>query len=219
MIEYGLTRSKRKTIGIVVKEGKVFVKAPMRVSKTQIDAFVEENTKWILAKLETGKAMRDRFSDVLEFRRFPFGGKDLTVKYADIKRIKITDDEICLPKNFDGGFGNMIARGYKKVAEKYLIQRVVELSKILNAKYDVVLLSNAKTIWGSCSSNGALRLNWRLILLPYEIIDYVLVHELCHTKELNHSKNFWELVETILPDYKSRRQALNSSVPLIEYCR
>lgn len=67
-----------------------------------------------------------------------------------------------------------------------------------------------KTRWGSCSAAGNLNFNWKLILMPPEILDYVVVHELAHRKELNHSKAFWSVVEQILPDYKERRRWLKT---------
>lgn len=218
MIEYDLVRSKRKTIGIIVKDGKVCVKAPVRMQEVQIQEFVDKNATWILSKLKKRAEMRERFSSVLEFNKYVLRGNFLSVGYTDKKRITISENEILLPKDCESP-SKMLMREYKKIAGEFLTDRAAELSAILNTNYKTVLLSNARTKWGSCSSDGVLRLNWRLILLPDGIIDYVIIHELCHTKELNHSRKFWNLVEEHIPDYKIRRQKLKQFVPLIEYCR
>ena len=87
-------------------------------------------------------------------------------------------------------------------ALKYIPERVAYFSKIIGVTYGRITIRNQKTRWGSCSSKGNLNFNCQLMLAPPEIIDYVVVHELCHRKEMNHSKNFWREVEKILPDYK-----------------
>ena len=91
-------------------------------------------------------------------------------------------------------------------AVAYIPGRVAYFSKIIGVTYGRITIRNQKTRWGSCSSKGNLNFNCLLMLMPSEIIDYVVVHELCHRKEMNHSKNFWREVEKILPDYKAAEQ-------------
>ena len=87
-------------------------------------------------------------------------------------------------------------------ALKYIPQRVEYFSKIVGVDYGRITIRNQRTRWGSCSSKGNLNFNCLLMLTPTEVIDYVVVHELCHRKEMNHSKNFWIEVEKVIPDYK-----------------
>ena len=208
MIEYDLVRSKRKTIGIIVKDGKVCVKAPVRMPEVQIQEFVDKNADWILSKLKKRAEMRERFSSVLEFNKYVLRGNFLSVGYTDKKRIAISENEILLPKDCESP-SKMLMREYKKIAGEFLTDRVAELSAILNTNYKTVLLSNARTKWGSCSSDGVLRLNWRLILLPDGIIDYVIIHELCHLKHFNHSEAFRETVSAFLPNWKILKKELS----------
>lgn len=93
-------------------------------------------------------------------------------------------------------------------AKKYIPLRVAYFAGVIGVDYGRISIRHQKTRWGSCSGKGNLNFNCLLMLMPPEIIDYVVVHELCHRKEMNHSKEFWTLVETVLPDYKARKKWL-----------
>lgn len=93
-------------------------------------------------------------------------------------------------------------------ALKVIPPKVAYYAKLLNVSYGRITIRNQKTRWGSCSSKGNLNFNCMLMLTPDEVVDYVVVHELCHRIEMNHSKVFWNLVESVLPDYKERRKWL-----------
>ncbi len=100
-------------------------------------------------------------------------------------------------------------------ALKYIPERVEHYSKIIGVDYGRITIRNQKTRWGSCSSKGNLNFNCLLMLTPPEIIDYVVVHELCHRKEMNHSKKFWSEVEKVLPEYKELRKWLKTEGSLL----
>ena len=89
-------------------------------------------------------------------------------------------------------------------ASKYIPERVAYFAKLVGVTYGRITIRNQKTRWGSCSSRGNLNFNCLLMLTPPEVIDYLVVHELCHRKQMNHSKAFWSEVEKVLPDYKAR---------------
>ncbi len=93
---------------------------------------------------------------------------------------------------------------YKERARKVIMDKLLHWSEVCNVKYNKVFIRRQRTLWGSCSSKKNLNFNYKLIFLPEELVDYVIIHELCHTKELNHSKNFWKLVSDIIPDYREK---------------
>lgn len=107
---------------------------------------------------------------------------------------------------------------WKKNSEEYLLlkpqarkivrKKVKKYSQIYNFNYFKISIRDQKTRWGSCSKKGNLNFNYRIVFLPDHLIDYIVIHELCHLKEFNHSQNFWSLVKEILPDYKKRIQEI-----------
>jgi len=99
----------------------------------------------------------------------------------------------------------------KKRALDFVTERVHHYNKIYNFKVGRISVKNQKSRWGSCSSKGNLNFNFSLVNLPLELADYIVVHELCHIKELNHGKKFWELVAVAMPDYKTRRAVLKQN--------
>jgi predicted metal-dependent hydrolase len=97
---------------------------------------------------------------------------------------------------------------YKTEAYRIAIERIAEFNKIYNFKIGKITIRNQKTRWGSCSKRGNINFNYRIANIPQRLSDYVIVHELCHLGEFNHSKNFWSLVERTMPDYLERRKEL-----------
>jgi len=105
---------------------------------------------------------------------------------------------------------------YRKKAEEAVHDRLQNFNEHYGFKYNRVTLRNQKSRWGSCTSRGNLNFNWRLIMAPIEVIDYVIVHELCHLKQMNHSKNFWNLVAEMVPKYKVYRKWLRENQYLLK---
>ncbi len=100
---------------------------------------------------------------------------------------------------------------YRQAAKEYIPKRVAYYAQLLDVTYATISIRDQKTRWGSCSSKGNLSFSWRLILAPPKVLDYVVVHELCHRKEMNHSPRFWALVESMIPDYKTHRKWLKEN--------
>lgn len=100
---------------------------------------------------------------------------------------------------------------YRQAAKEYISKRADYFADQLGVTYNAITIRDQKTRWGSCSSKGNLSFNWRLILAPPKVLDYVVVHELCHRREMNHSPRFWALVESVMPDYKQHRKWLKDN--------
>ena len=100
---------------------------------------------------------------------------------------------------------------HKKYARKIFESRVAYFHQFTGGNYTSITIRDQKTRWGSCSGRGTLSFNWRLILAPPEILDYVVVHELCHLTHMDHSKDFWNMVGSIIPDYKIRKKWLKEN--------
>ena len=99
----------------------------------------------------------------------------------------------------------------KRLAKELLLKKCRYFAERMGVSYGTVTVREQKTRWGSCSAKGNLNFNWRLLLMPERVMDYVIVHELAHRREMNHSAAFWQIVETYLPDYRERRQWLKEN--------
>lgn len=104
-----------------------------------------------------------------------------------------------------------LEKRYRDAAKEYIPKRVEYYHAFTGGQYTKITIRDQKTRWGSCSSNGTLSFSFRLMMAPPRILDYVVVHELCHLTHMSHSKEFWNMVETILPDYKEHRKWLKEN--------
>lgn len=155
-------------------------------------------------------------------------GHSHTIHFSQVDQTKISvtikdlDIQVRLPlgKRADGPAVQRTVRPYimkalQKEARAYLPRRLKYLAEQCGFTYARTRFGTQKGRWGSCSSTGTISLNVALMMLSHELIDYVLIHELCHTKQMNHSPNFWKLVEQCLPDYKERRRAIKKYQPFV----
>ena len=166
---YQIIRSKRKTIAIqITPSGEVLVRAPLRLSSKEIQAFVESKKGWITKHLS---------------------------KYTQEEVLPFRKDEL---------------HTFRKETATLVAERVAYFADIMGVTYHLITIRAQRSRWGSCSSKGNLNFNCLLALVPSEVLDYVVVHELCHLKEMNHSAAFWAEVEKILPDYSAQRQWLKN---------
>lgn len=210
--EFALIRSKRRTAAIYIRPGgRVEVRAPLGMARRDIDRFVDQKAGWIAkhaAASAASAAQRQAFR-VEPGRRFLWLG----VEYPAVYRPG------CPAAGFDGGrFLLPSACGalnrpamvqlYRDMAAAYIAGRVEIYAARMGLRPRSVRVTGARTRWGSCSGKNGLCFSWRLALAPPFCVDYVVVHELCHMKEHNHSPAFWRQVEEVLPDYPSRRDEL-----------
>ena len=140
----------------------------------------------------------------------------LTVIREDRKRsiVKCVQDRLLLFVPYEADYGEkrrQLEKWYRKEAALVLHQKASEFAKLLSVSFEDVRIKDQKSRWGSCSSKGNLNFNCLLMLTPPEVIDYVVAHELCHLKEMNHSARFWNEVEKIIPTYKEQKKWLKDN--------
>jgi hypothetical protein len=219
-ISYTIVRSaRRKTIGVsVAPDNRVTVRAPFALGERRIAEIVAEKSAWIRKRMALN---RERASGVkpreyADGEEFLFLGKSYPLERVEGWRgVTLLDGRLCVGvSRADGdGCGRIaarIGRWYRSNALGILNDRVNAYRERLGVSPKAVRIKTHRSRWGSCSSRGNLNFNWLLVLAPLEIIDYVVVHELCHFMHPDHSPRFWNMVESVLPDYRERRKWLKT---------
>lgn len=209
-----IQRSNRKTLCLtILKDGMVIVKAPIKLSGAVIDKFIQSKQDWIASKLSIIAKTNNKFEDCINYKTAMLFGEKYEICLGSVK--KVSRDEVhkklVVPKDLQfQAIISKIKTWYKGIAKEVLVSRMSHISGKIKIKYDGLKLTNAKGKWGSCNSKKVIRLNWRLVMLPPELIDYVIVHELCHIKEMNHSQKFWSTLNAFLPHYQQLRVKLKN---------
>ena len=205
-----IIRQKRKTLSLTISaSGELIVKAPLFVSDAQIFNFIKEKERWINSKVEKCKNSKVNNERVLNYRAILLFGKEYEIVLGNVKTAKIVEDKFVLPTGTTlDDMKKKTKNFYIKQAKKWIEPRVNEIALKLGLSYSEVKFSATRGRWGACTSNRLINLNFRLACLQTKLIDYVIVHELCHLKEMNHSPRFWALVESVFPNYKELRNAV-----------
>lgn len=211
-------RSSRSIKLRVSEDGHVTVTAPPFVSERKINQFVEANQAWLSERLLHVRTKQQHLTAQRD--SLPFRGKDYGFRLAiSTKKPKVTLDEKILtvqaPTEDDKTVRQILEKWYKKQAKDYFEKRVPLLADLVNHDVRNVTIRSQKTRWGSCSSRQTISLNWRLILCPEWVSDYVIYHELAHLKHMNHSKAFWNLVADYFPKYKEAEKWLKQNRRLL----
>lgn len=214
MIKYKLLRSARKTTCISIeRDGSVVVKAPFFAKQSEIEAFVLSKNKWIEKTVRhvLNKKRPPVFKDGSEYF---IAGEIFVIKIYEGARTFALNNVIYIPekcvlKNKTAFAPAEFIGIVKKIFFDYAKNRVATLSTVTDISFKCLKISGARSRWGSCSSQNDINLSVFLAFLPYELIDYVIIHELCHVRQKNHSREFWNLVGSFLPDYKERRKRLS----------
>lgn len=218
-----IKRSRRKTMALKVNQGEVTVHMPQRMPLRVAHQFVSEKTRWLRRQLERYAALPQRGFEVGEQQLF-LGEWYPSVYGSDTARrtaVFFTEARFVLETRRgqpadSATFREQLKSFYRQQARDYLAQRVHNLAGISGLQPASVHVRYYKSRWGSCHANQEIRLNWQLIQAPEKIIDYVIIHELCHLQHMNHSSAFWSLVETYCPDYRQHRQWLRDNGFLLQ---
>jgi len=209
-IDYTLTRTNRKTIALYVKPEGIEVRAPLRMSKSEIDRFVEQKRTWAEKKLAE-LAEKDKQKAAFEVSygsRLSYRGREWIVGGVPGRKV-FFDNAFCVPVQLaPEQVKCACVQIYRLLARRDLTAKTQEYAEKMCVEPLGIKINGAKTRWGSCSAKKSLNFSWRLMMADDDVIDYVVVHELAHIKEMNHSPKFWAIVEGILPDYKQRQAKL-----------
>ena len=208
-----IIRSKRKTIALVVShDATLVVRVPMMTTLEYIENIVFKKRFWINEKkkqvLKNGSLSKAK--EFVNGEGFSYLGETYKLKIENCEDIKIAD-YLYFPQKYISQSRIKMIEWYKQKALEIIIERVRWYSQITGWKFKSISITNAKKQWGSCGPSGSINFAWRLIMVPLDVIDYVVVHELAHIKEKNHASGFWNNVKTVLPDYKSRQRWLKDN--------
>jgi len=233
VIEYTIKYSNlASSLKIVVdaKDG-VQVTAPLQYNASTISSIMQDKSTWVLEKLDylsvlAGCTVPRLFVDG---EQFFFLGNRFTIKVNTSDKIVnnaviINGQQMLVkvpPAAYQDGrtvaVRNTLVKWYKKQAGFIIKDRIYLYADSIGVKLAKIRIKEQKHRWGSCSGKGNLNFNWHLVMAPISIIDYVIVHELCHLKRLDHSPVFWSLVEAVLPDYQIRRKWLKQYGPVLTF--
>lgn len=212
-IGYVLVRRRgRRGVGLKVDENGLTVSAPLSMPVARIEALVRESEAWILKKIDQWRSRRAPVVEWTEGARLPFLGGGLSLRLSLAGRAKVERDGgdlLVAVRSFEAPeIRRAVVTWYKRAALAYLAPRVATLSQAAGIVPPRLMLSSALARWGSCNTRREVRLAWRLVKAPPDLVDYVICHELAHLRHMDHSARFWAEVERQCPDYRRLRARL-----------
>jgi predicted metal-dependent hydrolase len=220
-IEYRFRRRRRRTIGISIDASGLSVAAPMRAPWREIEAFLHQKERWIVRKLdEWARLPRPALVRGHSGESLPLFGAPITLEVKTGRRgVHHHPERLLVSAPSPQRVAKVLIGWLKTQALDALAPRAAHFAARLQVAPPRVGLSNARTQWGVCTEDGAIRLSWRLVHIEPALADYVVAHEVAHLVELNHSKRFWNLLARLYPDWRRARHQLElagASLPIIQ---
>ena len=203
-----IVRTKRKTIALqLTDDATLIVRAPFDVSHETIMKVIVRHKKWIEKKKKYLEARDPKYSprEFVNGEGFLYLGRYYRLNIVNSQEVPLKfEDGFYLSKEALPQARELFINWYKKMAYSKISERVQWYAKKGGFKYNKVNITNAKKRWGSCSVKRNLNFSWRIIMAPLRVLDYVVIHELAHLQEKNHTKAFWNKVKILMPDYKQQ---------------
>lgn len=201
--------SKRKSIEIgVTPSGDIRLKVPLRTSDKSISDIIKKKSDWLIEKLALVANNTISKRQYVSGETILYLGQPIYVqiKRRDVNRLQISmvENEVVIVVATDTGneeIKDLLIGLYKKLLKALIISRIDFYQSRFDKRPSRVTIRDQKTRWGSCSSRASLNFNYRLLMAPIEIIDYIVVHEMCHMDYMDHSKEYWQRVKEVMPDY------------------
>lgn len=206
-----IIRTNRRSLSLTIdKDGELIVKAPKRMEVDDILNFIKQKESWITTKQNLVKSNLLKNKKIIDYEVFLFCGKQYKKVYVSHQKgIELNDTVIVLPENLSKEKEiKLVKKWYIDMTKEILNLRVNYFADLMQLNYLGIGIDNCKTRWGSCSKSGIIKFNLRLSMLPHKLIDYIIIHELSHLIEFNHSKQFYEIIGSIMPDWKVQRKKL-----------
>jgi predicted metal-dependent hydrolase len=216
-ISYSLRPSLRaRHVRLVIKrETGLTIVHPLDYNIGRLPSLLKEKSAWILKNLaRNSQSVRNDDTRVLrDGSCIPYLGRQLKIVKMHLPTladsVRLDGDHLFINlNNHKIKLNRVVEWWYRKQAADLVPKKVAELGSRLRISYGRISIKKVKTRWGSCSHQGNLNFNWKLIMIPEPVVDYVIIHELCHRKEMNHSQKFWQLVGQYCPDWRQHRQWL-----------
>ena len=206
---YQLRFSKRKTLAIeITPKAKVIIRAPINLSSHLIDEFVAKKQDWINAKQAQIKQQYNQVLDYQSRQSTWYLGKEYPIILTKNNEFRFDGQAFYYSNTQSNEFKKQLLYWYKNAFRDIVLLRLDYYARQYHLPFNQVRLKCQKTRWGSCSNQNNINLNYLLIQTPIKVIDYVIVHELSHTIHKNHSKDFYQLVGQIMPDYLVQKKWL-----------
>ena len=211
MLPDQIIRSNRKTLSISINESaELIVRAPNQISNQKIQDFINEKENWItrnqsLAKAHAKDTGKDKNMLLYLGTLFPLKTDN------EAKKISFNGKEFLADLQNEEKTNKSLKTWYKNKFKEVAVPRLFYFAEKHNLQVNQVRIKEQRTLWGSCSSRNNINLNFLLIMAPLKVIDYVIIHELVHTIHKNHSANFWNAVEVIMPNYKEAKHWLKEN--------
>lgn len=214
-----LIRSHRKTIGLqITNDARLIVRAPHFASEDFIYKLIQRKESWIKTKQDYFKQRQNK-TFVRKFvpgEEFLFLGRSYPlVVVEDLPKAVVLDNSLMISSVVLSNAKDHLECWYKAQALEYITQKVEYYAQMTGLKYQSIRINSATTRWGSCGYKDTLNFTWRLIMAPQRVVDYVVIHELMHLKQKNHSRKFWAEVVKMMPDYKQDEHWLKKNGHLL----
>lgn len=210
-------RSHRSSLALhITPDGEVIVKVPFFMPNFLINQFLAEKEEWIQKSLTKITQRKRPHKTYKEGESFFYLGKEYILRFTDAIHIVFQDDTVLFPKALLFRAQKELTAWYTTQAKKLITERVAYHAEKMHVKHNGLLFSDTKSKWGTCFHDNSLQFNWRLIMTPIMVIDYVIIHELSHITHKNHSDAFWRRVRQFTPAYRQHRKWLNDHAHLLE---
>lgn len=211
--------NRKRSASISLSDEMVKVTVPSTLSENRIRDLVSKQTPWIQQKLQE-QSDRPNLTprEYVSGETLAYLGKNYKLKVLKGKsptiKMHLGYLEVTVPEDAADpktSIRLLLTDWYKSNAEKRLIEKTKRFSKIIGVRPNSVCVKDYKSRWGSCSASGDISYNWRIVMASHRIVDYVVVHELCHLIEHNHAARYWRLVGNVISDYKDCREWLKDN--------